>query len=187
LPGERALALLCVVAFGGPARAAETAHAVVEVSGALPRSASLGQAELSALGAKTTAWTVQGTKRQVTGVRLDKVLTHLGFSPGPMGKDVPVAEKRAGYRKAVIATAADGYRAVFSVAECVEGMGPTEVLVVWAVDGKPLPPEVGPSSSRCSPTASRAAPSASSRSSRWSTSSPAEPRVQPPGNTDRGV
>lgn len=132
------------MALGGSARAAENVRAVVEVSGALPRSASLGQAELSALGAKTTAWTVHGTKRQVTGVRLDKVLTHLGFSPGPMGKDVPVAEKRAGYRKAVIATAADGYRAVFSVAECVEGMGATEVLVVWAVDGKPLPPERGP-------------------------------------------
>ncbi len=144
MPGKRALTLLCLVALGGSARAEEAARAVVEVSGALPRSASLGQKELSAHGAKTTAWTVHGTKRQVTGVRLDKVLSHLGFSPGPMGKGVPVAEKRAGYRKAVIATARDGFQAVFSAAECVEGMGPTEVLVVWAVDGKPLPPEEGP-------------------------------------------
>jgi len=131
------------VAVGGSARAAETASAAVEVAG-LPRSASLGQKDLTALGAKTTTWTVHGAKRQVTGVRLDKVLTHLGFSPGPMGKDVPVSEKRAGYRKAVVATAADGFRAVFSVAECVEGMGPTEVLVVWTVDGKPLGPDEGP-------------------------------------------
>jgi hypothetical protein len=143
LPSSRALALLCVVAVGGPARAEETTRPVIEISG-LPRSASLGQKELGALGAKTAVWTLRGTKRQVTGVRLDKVLTHLGFSPGPMGKDVPVAEKRAGYRKAIIATAADGYRAVFSIAECVEGMGPTEVLVVWAVDGKPLGPDEGP-------------------------------------------
>ena len=61
-----------------------------------------------------------------------------------MGKDVPVSEKRAGYRKAVVATAADGFRAVFSVAECVEGMGATEVFVVWAVDGKPLASDEGP-------------------------------------------
>jgi hypothetical protein len=140
LPSSRALALACLLAVGGSARAAETA---VEVTG-LPRSASLGQKDLSALGAKTSTWTFHGTKRQVTGVRLDKVLTHLGFSPGPMGKDVPVSEKRAGYRKAVVATAADGFRAVFSVAECVEGMGPTEVLVVWTVDGKALGPDEGP-------------------------------------------
>ena len=134
MPSSRALALACLLAVGGSARAAEPTPAVVEVTG-LPRAASLGQKDLSAVGAKTTAWTVHGTKHQVTGVRLDKVLTHLGFSPGPMGKDVPVSEKRAGYRKAVVATAADGFRAVFSVAECVEGMGPTEVLVVWTVDG----------------------------------------------------
>jgi hypothetical protein len=143
LPGRRALALACVLVIGGSARAAETAPATVAVTG-LPRPANLGQRDLSALGAKTTAWTVHGTKRQVTGVRVDKVFTHLGFSPGPMGKDVPVSEKRAGYRKAVVATAADGFRAVFSVAECVEGMGPTEVLVVWAIDGKPLGPDEGP-------------------------------------------
>jgi hypothetical protein len=143
LPSSRALALACLLTVGVPARAQETARATVDVSG-LPRPASLGQAELSALGAKTASWTVHGTKRKVTGVRLDKVLTHLGFTPGPMGRDVPVAEKRAGYRKVVVATARDGFRAVFSVAECIEGMGPTEVLVVWAADGKPLSPETGP-------------------------------------------
>ena len=88
--------------------------------------------------------TLQGTKHQVTGVRLDKVLTHLGFTPGPMGKDVPVSVKRAGFRKVVVATARDGFQAVFTVAECFQGMGPGEVLVVWAVDGKPLAPADGP-------------------------------------------
>lgn len=142
---SRAVALLCLVALGPPARAEEpTAPARVDVSGALARSASLGQAELSALGGSTTTWTVHGSRHQVTGVRLDKVLTHLGFTPGPMGKDVSVSEKRAGFRKVVLATARDGYQAVFSVAECFQGVGPGEVLVVWAVDGKPLPPSEGP-------------------------------------------
>jgi hypothetical protein len=129
---------------GAPARADESVPKTIDVSGALPRSASLGQAELSALGATTGTWTLHGTRHQVTGVRLDKVLTHLGFAPGPMGKDVPVAEKRAGFRKVVVATARDGFQAVFSVAECFQGMGPGEVLVVWAVDGKPLAPADGP-------------------------------------------
>ena len=132
------------MALGPPARAEETTPAKVDVSGSLPRSASLGQAELSALGGSTTTWTVHGSRHQVTGVRLDTVLTHLGFTPGPMGKDVRVSEKRAGFRKVVVATARDGYQAVFSVAECFQGMGPGEVLVVWAVDGKPLPPAEGP-------------------------------------------
>ncbi|HEY1333101.1 MAG TPA: molybdopterin-dependent oxidoreductase, partial [Myxococcaceae bacterium] len=140
---SRALALLCAVALLTPVRAEEAAPAKIEVSG-LPRSARLGQAELSALGASTSTWKVHGSSHQVTGVRLDKVLTHLGFTPGPMGKDVPVAEKRAGFRKVVVATARDGFQAVFSVAECFQGMGPGEVLVVWAMDGKPLPAAEGP-------------------------------------------
>jgi len=126
------------------ARADQPAPKTIDVSGALPRSASLGQVELNALGATTATWTLHGTRHQVTGVRLDKVLTHLGFTPGPMGKDVPVAQKRAGFRKVVIATARDGFQAVFSVAECFQGMGPGEVLVAWAVDGKPLAPTDGP-------------------------------------------
>jgi len=141
---SRAVALLCLFALAASARAEEPVPRTIDVSGSLPRSASLGQTELSALGATTGTWTLHGTKHQVTGVRLDKVLTHLGFTPGPMGKDVPVAEKRAGFRKVVVATARDGFQAVFSVAECFQGMGPGEVLVVWAVDGRPLAPAEGP-------------------------------------------
>jgi DMSO/TMAO reductase YedYZ molybdopterin-dependent catalytic subunit len=141
---SRAVALLCLFVLGASVQAEEPAPRTIDVSGALPRSASLGQAELNALGATTGTWTLHGKKHQVTGVRLDKVLTHLGFTPGPMGKDVPVTEKRAGFRKVVVATARDGFQAVFSVAECFQGMGPGEVLVVWAMDGKPLATADGP-------------------------------------------
>ena len=57
---------------------------------------------------------------------------------------MPKAEKRAGYRKVVVATARDGFQAVFSCAEIAEGKGATRALVAWAIDGKPLPPEMGP-------------------------------------------
>lgn len=65
---SRALALLWLLAPGVPASAEETAPAKIEVSG-LPRQASLGQAELSALGASTGTWKVHGASHQVTGVR----------------------------------------------------------------------------------------------------------------------
>ncbi len=69
---------------------------------------------------------------------------HFGFTPGPMGKDVPVKDKVKGYRQVLVATARDGFQAVFSCAEVTEGMGATVALVAWQLDGKPFGPEVGP-------------------------------------------
>ncbi len=43
----------------------------------------------------------------------------------------------------MVITAPDGFQSVFSAAELTEGMGKTQVLVVWMVDGKPLPAEQG--------------------------------------------
>jgi hypothetical protein len=117
---------------------------LLRVEGTLPSTGSLTRAELEKLGPITVTWTTRGESRQVTGVLLGKVLQRFGWSPGPMGKDVPKAEKRSGYRKILVATARDGFQAVFSAAEVVEGMGATRALVVWAVDGKPLAPDLGP-------------------------------------------
>jgi hypothetical protein len=118
--------------------------ATVRVDGALPKSATFGQKELEKLGATTVAWTSHGQTHQVTGVRVDKVLLELGFTPGPMGRDVPMKDKVKGYRQVLVATARDSFQAVFSCAEVMEGMGQTVALIVWQVDGKPLAPDVGP-------------------------------------------
>ena len=75
---------------------------------------------------------------------LEKILARAGFDAGPMGKDVPAREKRSGWKKAVVATASDGFQAVFSCAEPFPNMGPTRALVAWEVDGKPLLPEEAP-------------------------------------------
>jgi hypothetical protein len=114
------------------------------IAGDLPAPAGLTRAELEALGPETAEWTVHGRKRTVVGVSLDKVLVRVGFSAGPMGKDVPAPEKRSGWKKVVVATAADGFKAVFSCAEIFPDMGPTRALVVWKIDGNPLPPEEAP-------------------------------------------
>jgi hypothetical protein len=116
----------------------------VRVGGELPKTGSLTQGELERLGAVTVPWTNHGQTHQITGVRLDKVLVHFGFTPGPMGKDVAIKDKVKGYREVVVATARDGFQAVFSCAEVSEGMGPTTAYIVWQVDGKPLGPDVGP-------------------------------------------
>jgi DMSO/TMAO reductase YedYZ molybdopterin-dependent catalytic subunit len=116
----------------------------VRVEGALPRSGTLGRRDLESLGSTTATWTSHGTTHRVVGVRLDAVLAHFGFTPGPMGKDIPVADKRRGYRQIVVATARDGFQAVFSCAEVTAGMGPTLALIAWEIDGKPVEPEAGP-------------------------------------------
>jgi hypothetical protein len=77
-------------------------------------------------------------------VRLDRILTRFGFSPGQMGHAVPIRDKRAGWKKVVRATASDGFQAVFSCAELAESMGPTRAYVLFEIDGKPIPPEAGP-------------------------------------------
>jgi DMSO/TMAO reductase YedYZ molybdopterin-dependent catalytic subunit len=116
----------------------------LRVEGVLPKTGSLGQAELEKLGSTTVAWTSHGQTHQVTGVRVDKVLAHFGFTAGPMGKDVPVKDKVKGYREVLVATARDGFQAVFSCAEVTEGMGTTSAFIVWQMDGKPLGPDIGP-------------------------------------------
>jgi DMSO/TMAO reductase YedYZ molybdopterin-dependent catalytic subunit len=136
------LALGLLPALGGALEASPAAS--VRVDGALPRTGTLGQADLEKLGATTLSWTSHGQTHQVTGVRVDKVLVHFGFTPGAMGKDVPVKEKVKGYRQVLVATARDGFQASFSCAEVTEGMGTTVALIAWQLDGKALGPEAGP-------------------------------------------
>jgi hypothetical protein len=61
-----------------------------------------------------------------------------------MSPDTPKSEKRSGWKKIVVASAADGFQAVFSCAEIAEQMGPTRVMVVFSLDGKPLAAGKGP-------------------------------------------
>ncbi len=116
----------------------------VRVDGSLPKTGTVSVAELERLGPVTLAWTAHGETHQVKGVRVDNVLAHFGFTPGPMGKDVPLSQKVKGYRQVLVATARDGFQAVFSCAEVSEGMGQTVALLAWEVDGKPLTSDVGP-------------------------------------------
>lgn len=137
-----AASLLIATLLSTPA--APPAGGVLQISGALPKSGSLSIADLEAMGPVSSTWTLHGEKHEVYGVPLDKVLSRFGFEPGPMGKSLPKQEKRKGFRMVVIATAADGFQSVLSCAEVFESMGPTKALLVWKIDGKPIPAEQGP-------------------------------------------
>lgn len=126
----------------GPVAPAPAPADGLTVRGDVRTPAKLAVAELQAMAPVTKAWSQHGQNRQVTGVPLMAVLRRAGWEAGPEGKSVPPREKHSGHRFVIIATAADGYQAVFSAAELTEGK--TEALVVWAIDGKPLPPENGP-------------------------------------------
>jgi len=130
--------LAVVIALAAPAGA-------LTVTGDLPSSGSLSIAELGGMAPVSVEWTDHGGDvRHFRAVPLDRVLARFGFTSGPMGKDVPILDKRAGWKKAVVAVAADGFEAVFSCAEVQDGMGPTRAYIAFEADGKPLSAQEGP-------------------------------------------
>jgi hypothetical protein len=135
--------LISLLAVAAPSADAGPPQPLV-VSGALMRPGTIELSELKALGAEAATWRDHKGEHAVVGVRLDKVLVHFGFDPGPMGPDVPKSEKRSGWKKVVVASAPDGFQAVFSCAEISAQMGSTRALVIWEMDGKPLPASMGP-------------------------------------------
>jgi DMSO/TMAO reductase YedYZ molybdopterin-dependent catalytic subunit len=78
-----------------------------------------------------------GKETQFRGVPLAAVLERAGVASGEhlRGKEL------AAY---VMAGAADGYRVVFSIAECDPKLSGTDVLIADAADGKPLDDKTGP-------------------------------------------
>ena len=142
-----ALAFAGALGLVGSARAETATPAtppVLEVRGDLPKPGPLRLTELTAMTPATFTWVAHGQSHTVLGVPLATVLRHFGWEPGVMGKTIPAAEKRVGYKRVIVATAPDGFQAVFSAAELAPAMGKTQAVVVWMVDGKPLPPSEGP-------------------------------------------
>ena len=123
---------------------AKPAAVLIEVRGDLPKPGPLRLAELEALAPATFTWTAHGQSHTVLGVPLATVLRHFGWEPGVMSKTLAPAEKRVGYKRVVVATAPDGFQAVFSAAEIAPAMGKTQAIVAWMLDGKPLVPAQGP-------------------------------------------
>ena len=120
------------------------APAALKLDSGPTKGGALSVKDLRELGAVTSDWKDKAGSHKVTGVRLDRLLARLGFSEDPKTETVDPKVKHRELRTAIVATAADGYEAVFSVAEVQDELGPTQALVVWEMDGKPLPPDAGP-------------------------------------------
>ncbi len=93
-------------------------------------------AELAALPHDSVRWSDHGTPHTYAGIRLITLLRRAG---------IPIDNLRGpNLTKRVVVEAADGYRAVFSLAEIAPGIGSRDVLVADQQDGQPLAAAVGP-------------------------------------------
>lgn len=113
------------------------------VAGELPRTGELTQADLENLNPAEVEFTLKDGTHRFRGVPLDRVLEHFGFDKGPDTPETPPVVKRYGWKKVLVASAPDGFQAVFSCAELNPTMGRTKAFLVWQMDGKALPPDAG--------------------------------------------
>jgi DMSO/TMAO reductase YedYZ molybdopterin-dependent catalytic subunit len=140
LSRQRQLAGLFLLALG--AAAAPAAHAQIPVAlrveGLVATPRTFTAAELAALPHREQTTTdKEGKKHVYRGVPLREVL-HLAGAPEGKGIHGPVLAQ------AVLATAADGYQAVFALPEIDESFSSQTILLADQRDGQPLPAHDGP-------------------------------------------
>jgi hypothetical protein len=116
----------------------------ITVSGDLPNSGVFSLTELQKIGTAEFDWTHDGRTHRCEGLSLDRLIDHLGFSPGEGGRNIARVDRRPGWKKILIVEGADGYQAIFTCAEISEAMGVTRAYVVWGIDGQPVAEEDGP-------------------------------------------
>lgn len=130
----------CAWPAGSWAQAAATTAPALKVTLADGKSRSFGLAELQALPAETaTARLRDGSPFSVTGVSVTALLKLAGLDLSATlgGRQIAGA--------ALVAHAADGYKAVFGLAVADPHFGHPPLLVSWLrADGSPLAPEAGP-------------------------------------------
>ena len=144
--GFRSLLTLLLVAAAGSATlpgacaqaAPATTAATLRLDGLVATPRTLTAADLAALPHREQATTDKDGQRHLyRGVALADVLRLAG---APAGKAIhgPVLAE------AVLATAADGYQAVFALPEIDADFSPQTILLADQRDGQPLPPHDGP-------------------------------------------
>lgn len=133
-----AAGLLASVALRPLTAPAQVAPTTLRLEGLVATPRTLSAAEIAALPHREQATTDKDGKKHVyRGVALREVL-HLAGAPG--GKAIHglvLAE-------AVLATAADGYQAVFALPEIDAEFSPQTILLADSRDGQPLPAHDGP-------------------------------------------
>lgn len=114
------------------------APATLRLEGLVTTPRTLTAAEIAALPHREQATTEKDGKKHVyRGVALRDVL-HLAGAPAGKAIHGPVLAE------AVLATAADGYQAVFALPEIDADFSPQTILLADSRDGQPLPAHDGP-------------------------------------------
>ena len=137
MPGRVALALMLAVAVPAGAATGPAAPPLFVVDGDAPRPLTLTTTMFAALPRVTVTWTAHGATSLCSGAWLIDVLAAAGLPTGD-------AVRGDALRTAIVATGADGYRALFTLGELDRRLGDAPVLVADACDGKPLPADDGP-------------------------------------------
>lgn len=134
----RMAAWVAVLAIGGaPFAASQERQPTVVVTGDVARPLELSAADLAGMARGAVEVDEDGVKKNYQGVWLDGILTKAG---------APVGEALRGRSIAsyVLATARDGYQAVFALAELDPMFREDRVLLADQADGKPLFAYQGP-------------------------------------------
>ncbi|RYY19603.1 MAG: molybdopterin-binding protein [Cytophagaceae bacterium] len=117
---------------------AAAAPATIRLAGLVATPRTLTAAELAALPHREQTTTdKEGKKHVYRGVALHDVLHLAGAPEGKAIHGAVLAE-------AVLATAADGYQAVFALPEVDADFSPQTILLADSRDGQPLPAHDGP-------------------------------------------
>ena len=127
-----------------PLRPEDLATSTLAVTGDGLRPTQFDAALLESLGGEDVGWAHHAETHVYRCVDLHAVLGHCGHEAGTGGPGADPRTKHAGWRKAVRATAADGFDAVFSTAELMPEIGPSRALVAWRKDGAPIDSQEGP-------------------------------------------
>lgn len=112
-------------------------QSTLAISGSVAKPMTLTAQEIKGLPRTTVTVSEEGREVKYEGVLVGEILTRAG---APLGRDMTGAAV-ASY---VVATAADGYRAVFSLAELDPAFTGSEIIVADTIDGKPLFDYQGP-------------------------------------------
>jgi hypothetical protein len=106
--------------------------AVLKVEGAVPAPLSLTAEDLAKMPRTTASLASDGGTDTYEGVLLYDILVKAGWQFGhmPAGKGVPVC---------ILATAKDGFQAVYSIGEIDPELAGEKVIVADKLNGQPLP------------------------------------------------
>lgn len=130
-------ALVCLGLLLVPVRQQPAAEATLQVTGSVASPLSLTARDLKAMPRTSVTLKQDGRDVKYEGVLVGAILARAGAT---LGRDMTGAAV-ASY---VVASASDGYRAVFSLAELDPEFTGSDIIVADTVDGKPLFDYQGP-------------------------------------------